>query len=522
MRQLFSLWCSLVMACAGSGCVSSATPATPPRAGDFHVLLPSRPASLNPVADLDESAFVVARSLFNQLLVLNEAGRLLPDLAASWTVSPDGLVYTFTLRRDVQWHDGTPFTAADVRWTLEAIRKDGFMRTALAPVASIAAPGAHTVVITLQHPWAPFAVDLGGLGMAILPRHLYEGRDWRANPANHRPIGTGPFRFSRWDGDTLVLEANDRYFRRGPFVSRVRFTAAGAEDSEWRLRRGDADYSIVRPPALVAGAAAPPVVVRMLPSSARYYLVMNLRRPPFDDVKVRRAIAQAIDRPEIVRTALGGVGAPAVGWYTPDVEWAYHAAARVPAYAPAASRRAFAARNVSARLRVSGRTTAALVVPNLPPLRDVADEIHRQLSAAGLTTDLVKVPLLEWQRRVMRARDFDLSIFGGTHGPDPDALRQRFAADTETGGYLGYVNPRFQAAVEAGARTNDIEQRAAAYHQAQEILAADVPFVPLAEGVRVVVHHERVRGLPQLEASALVGAFDFSLVTVERRQDGSR
>jgi peptide/nickel transport system substrate-binding protein len=502
--------CALVVLAAGCSRPSASAPAVA-RRGEFRVVLPSKPASLNPNLQLDESAFVVARSLFSQLLTINESGRLLPELAESWAASPDGLTYTFKLRRNVRWHDGRPCTSADVQWTFAAIAKDGYAKHVLAPVASVSTPDVATVVITLKHPWAPFASDLAGPGLSVLPRHVYERGDWHQNPANQRPIGTGPFRFGRWDGDALVLEAATDYFRSGPFVERVRFIPLAGDAVGEALQRGDVDYAVSRPGGL--GSPTAPVVVRTLPSSARYYIAVNLRRAPFDDVHVRRALASVVDRLEIVRDALDGIGAPAVGWYTPDVEWAYNENARVPDMDLREAARLLDAAALGTARGERLRTT--LVIPNTASMNKIAEVLRKQFARIGITVVVERVPSGEFPTRLMVGRNFDLAILAGAQGPDPDQLRQRFLADTATGAFIGYSRAEFRDAVERGARATDLVARASAYHRAQEVLAEDVPFIPLVESVKVVVHHRRVSGLPQLEARGLVGGFDFSLVKLQ-------
>jgi peptide/nickel transport system substrate-binding protein len=253
-----------------------------------------------------------------------------------------------------------------------------------------------------------------------------------------------------------------------------------------------------------------PLVVRTLPTSGRYYLAMNLRRKPFDDVRVRRALASAIDRLEIVSHALAGLGAPAIGWYTPDVQWAYNSAAHVPEYDIEEANRALDAAGL--RMKNGERFRASLLVPDTPPIREIGEYVRAQLAKAGVRLTVERVSIAEWPRRTIGERDFDLTIISGGQGPDPDQLRRRFLATTDTGAYIGYDAPDFRDAVERGARLVSVAERAVAYHRAQEILARDVPFIPLAESVKVLTFNRRVSGLPQLEARGLVGTFDFSLV----------
>lgn len=521
MRQLLS--CFVVSFCAAGAVAcgpSAASTARPARAGEFRVLIPGRPSTLNPNVRLDEVTLLIGRSLFSQLLTLNESGRLLPELAESWSVSPDGRVYTFKLRQDVRWHDGEPFSSADVQWTLETMEKEGYGgKDALAPVMTIDAPDAATVVVTLEYPWAPFAADLAGPGLSILPRHVYQDGDWKAHPANDRPVGTGPFKFGRWlDADTLALDANEDYFRSGPYVEGVVFTVVPAEAVSGRLLRGEADYSVVRPADVDFERPPPPLVAHTLPSSSRYYLAFNLRRAPFNDVRVRRAMAMAVDRIEVVSRALRGVGAPAIGWYTPDVEWAYNGLARVPEFDVSQARRLLAAAGFA---RGAG-LAATLVVPNSPHMRAIAGVLRSQFARVGITVDVAAVPTSEWVRRTLTEHDFDLAVVAGQQGPDPDQLRRRFLASTETGAYIGYDAAEFREAVDRGARMVSVADRAAAYYRAQEIMARDVPIIPLAESVKVVVHNRRVSGMPQLEARGLVGSFDFSLVKVGTRPAATR
>jgi peptide/nickel transport system substrate-binding protein len=518
MRQLLSCVVTVVCATGAVACTpSSASTARPIPAGEFRILIPDRPSSLNPNVQLNEIALLVGRSIFSQLLSLNESGRLVSELAETWSVSADGRVYTFQLRNNVRWHDGAPFSSADVKWTLEALGTHGFAgRDVLAPVESIAAPDPTTIVIALRYPWAPFATDLAGPGVSILPRHIYEGGDWGTHPANERPVGTGPFKFGRWaDADTLVLDANTDYFRSGPYVQRIVFDTVPADAVSGRLLRGEADYSVVRPPSIDFESPPPPLVARTLATSGRYYLALNLRRAPFHDVRVRKALAMTIDRLQLVSEALRGVGAPAVGWYSPDVEWAYNDDARVPVFDRQQAEQLLDAAGV--RRRSGVRFAATMVVPPSPHMMAMAESVRTQLAGVGIAVTIESMALGEWAQRTLSLHDFDLAVVAGAQGPDPDQLRRRFLASTDTGAYIGYDEPEFRDAVERGARMVSVAERADAYYRAQEILARDVPFVPLAEAVKVVVHNQRISGMPQLEARGLVGSFDFSLVKIGAR-----
>lgn len=484
--------------------------AEPQRSGTLRVLLHGEPATLDPNRSVDELALTVAPSLFSQLVALDSDMRLIPDLAESWSTSPDGLTYTFRLQEGVTWHDGRPFTAEDVRFTLESLaRHSSLARDAAARVTEVTAPDDRTVVLRLRQTWSPFLATLGGLGLFILPRHLADKPDF-----GHQPVGTGPFRLREWvPGRRIELEAHPGYHGRGPFLERVvySFLSPGA-DLAALLLTGTVDVSLVRPPLkqLPRLQASPLLRVETRTSPGRYYCGFNLRRAPWSDPRVRLAFNAALDRPALVAAAMPGQGAPAFGFYTPTVPWAYHAAARVPPLD-----RGRAARLLDeAGLRPDAggvRLRTRLLVPAYPPFDELAKGLAEQLRPLGLAVDLEVLPIQTLMERVLQAHDFDLALMGGNHGPDPDNLQLRFGSAGALQ-FMGYASPELDEALAAGARAPDLAARATAYARVQGILARDLPIAPLAEGVRITVSRRAVTGLAQLEARGLVAANNFSLV----------
>ena len=131
------------------------------------------------------------------LICFDYAGNLMPDLATSWDVSEDGLTVTFHLREGVKWHDGEPFTSADVKWSLEKIAAEGYSSTSLANMTACDTPDDNTVVLTLAQPDSSLIYNLAYYGMSILPKHLYDGQDWlTCDAATVKPIGTGAYKFA--------------------------------------------------------------------------------------------------------------------------------------------------------------------------------------------------------------------------------------------------------------------------------------------------------------------------------------
>lgn len=503
----------------GTGCPAEDPPprGTKGGGGELRVLLPSEPHDLDPGSLRDEISLQLAPNLYSRLVMLDVGGQLHPDLAESWSVDSTGLTYTFHLRSGVQWHDGRPFGAGDVRWTFEHLaRKPSFAAQALSHIAGIETPDERTVLLHLREPWAPLLSTLAGYGTFILPRPA--AGTPAAGPGGAPVVGTGPFRLGSWTrGREIVLLANPGYFRPGPFLDRVvyRFQPDPGRAPEM-IATGEADYTMVRPllSRLPALARDPRLTVRTSPSDSRYLLVFNLRRPPFADRRVREAVSRALDRTALLQTALYGYGSPAVGFYTPAVVWAYNAAARTPDFDPVRAR---------ALLDDAGlvpdaqgiRLRSELLVGDLSPFSEIARAVAAQLRAVGIEVRLTPVTVTAWVERALQRHDFDLTLMGGSQGPDPENLNVRFGSHGTTQ-IMGYESPELDAALAEGARVTDLARRARAYYRAQEILARDLPVTPLAEGIHITISRRGVTGLPWLEGRGLVPEQELSLVRVGR------
>ncbi len=509
----------LVLGACAPAIPPTATPQPKGGGGEFRVILTAEPQDLNPDVRSDDPAFIVAQSIFSKLVTLDADYRVIPSLATSWSVSADELTYTFKLKPGVRWHDGQPFTSADVKWTFEAIaNQKGRIQDVAARIASIETPDVNTVVMRLKEVWSPFLSTIAWYGSFILPKHIYEGTDWTKNPANQQPVGTGPFKFAEWvKGDHITVAANLDYFYAGPFVDKITYYyPKDANAISDMLLKNQADLTQARPPQARMSdlQQSADVQIRTFSHPARYYLGFNLRRAPFTDLRVRQAINMALDRPALVETGLGGYGAPGLGFYTPAVSWAFNSQAVAPAYDVAAAEALLDQAGLP-RKADGTRATFTLVTFEISPFRDVAQAVAPQLAAVGIAVKLNLVPSADFNKVVFEAHDFDLALANGSQGPDPEALNFRYGS---SGGYqfMGYSSADFDAAIAEGGRKSDPKERAKAYYRAQEILAKDLPIAPLAEYAQFVVFRKGVTGLPQTEARGLVTFNDYSLVRMER------
>ncbi|MFO7246686.1 MAG: ABC transporter substrate-binding protein [Thermaerobacter sp.] len=471
----------------------------PQRGGTLVVALPANPMTYNPNARPDDAGIMIFQNLFNKLVTLDDQYQVIPDLADDWHISEDGLTYTFYLHPEARWHDGQPVTSADVKWTYEAIlANQGLAAGSLAVIDAIETPDDHTVVLRLKEPNAPLLYNLAWAGVYIMPKHLYEGsEDWLSSEAAQQPVGSGPFRFdsARLD-EHVTLVANPDYFRGAPYLDRLVYTIVpDPQTAAQALMNGEVDVSITRPSLtqLVTLRTAPGVVVDIAPMPNRYYVPMNHAREVFQDLRVRQAVAHAINRGEVLDRALQGIGAAAEGFYTPAIAWAYNPDAVAPAYDPA---RAEALLDEAGYPRGADGTRMRLTMTIFSggEWADVAAVLVENLRAVGIEVELVQLDEGAWIQRTVVDRDFDLTLLAGMQGPDPDQLRLRFGSMGPLN-MMGYANPEFDDLLARAAAVTDQDQRRDLYFRAQEILAADLPFVPVAEFVAVHLYRDAVHGL---------------------------
>jgi len=513
---------ALLVACAAPSPTPSPTPTPEPKGGggEFRVVLTAEPSSLNPDLRVDDSAFNACQNFYNKLVTLDADYRVIPDLATRWDGSPDGLTYTFYLAKNVKWHDGQPFTSADVKWTLENIARDKVFAQDLANrITAIETPDTTTVVMRLKEPMASFIPSLAWYGTFILPQHIFEAGDWTKNPANEKPVGTGPFKFVEWvKGDHITATANKDYFKRGPFVDQVtwRFPKIAPLGPDLVVK-GDADYTQATPPRerVAELQKTPGVLVKTYASTNRYYLAINVRRKPLDDVRVRQAINMALDRSAVLSRAFAGLGTPGIGMYTPGIPWAYNSNAQVPAFNLVGAEKLLDDAGVK-RSADNIRFKPVLVAVNSSPFKETAQIVQEQLRIVGIESNLVLLATADVDKRTYQDKDFDLWVNDGTFGPDPENLCARFCS-TGSSAPTGYASAEFDAAMVDGARQANVADRANAYFRAQAILARDLPLAPLVDTAVIVQSRDNVTGLAYNEARGLVTFQDYSLVRVKKQ-----
>lgn len=467
----------LIAGLLGAVALRNASVATPLVGGSYIeavVGAPERPIPLlnDPLAD------PVGRDLmaliFDGLVRIGADGLIEPALAQSYEIDPSGEVYHFNLRRNVTWHDGRPFTADDVIFTLRTLQvADQPAEPALAAVwqdVLVDRLDAYTVRATLTAPFAPF---LSMARVPILPAHVFAGKPpeaWTGGSIAERPVGTGPYRLLELREDRAVLAANEGYFGGRPYIERLELRFIASPEAAFAaLARGDVTAFGAR----ITGAAA----IEDLPAGVRGVVVpldeyttlsFNLRRPPLDNLNLRRALAHGLNKDALIERALNGTAIPLdtpilPGW------WAYNPEARWYAPDPAAAGRMLSElgfdRGADGILERNGRPLALeLLVDNEPKRRAVADEIARQWGELGLRVSVVELDGPALQAR-LRAHEFDMALHTWTRlGPDPDPFALWHSSRADSGlNYAGLDDKEIDDLLASARVESELAARSADY-----------------------------------------------------------
>ncbi|HIC67728.1 MAG TPA: ABC transporter substrate-binding protein, partial [Paracoccus sp.] len=310
-----------ILALAGPLAAHDAKPQT---GGTLNVVIQPEPPGLMIGLLQNGPTQMVAGDIYESLLRYDSELKPSGQLAESWEISEDGKTYTFKLRKGVVFHDGEPFTSADVKFSMDKFLRETHsrMRTYMEHVESIDTPDDYTVVFKLKQPFGPFLGIFEPGTAPVIPKHIYEGTDFANNPANANPIGTGPFKFAEWvKGSYIRLVRNEDYYMEGkPYVDEIYYQVI--PDAASRAVAYETGQVDVLPGGAIENFDVPRI--REMDNTCitdkgwEYFgplswIWINLDNKPLDDLKVRKAMMYALDR-EFARDALwSGLGKVATG-----------------------------------------------------------------------------------------------------------------------------------------------------------------------------------------------------------------
>ncbi len=473
---------------------SPALPANDPLyGGSVVVAISSDPGGLNPAITTQGGVHQICGSIFSGLLAHDFQLNPVPDLAERWDVSPDGRTYTFYLATKAVFHDGVPVTSEDVRFTFEQLLLKYHSRTRTSigdNLRHIDTPDPHTVVFIFEKPYAAFLKLVDVTNAPVMPKHLYEGTDPLTNPHNTNPIGSGPFKLQEWlKGDHLTLVRNDSYFKTGkPYLDRLVYkvmpTAALATIA---FERGEVDYLLGASPLDIARLKNMPGVVVTDKGREGFAgvetFIPNITRAPLSDLRVRRAIAHAIDKQFLVDKLLFGQGIAATGPVSHMLAWAYNPNVEKYEHNVGLANQLL---DEAGQRRGTDGTRFHLKFVHAASYAKVAEALRDQLREVGIAVDLQQMEFGAAIDAVYIKKDFDLGFASFENGPDPDIGVKRTVVSSNIGPIpfsngAGYRNPRVDELFALAASELDKEKRAAYYFEAQDILVKDLPYFWLYE-----------------------------------------
>jgi peptide/nickel transport system substrate-binding protein len=464
---------------------------------------------LIPLLASDSPSHNIAGLVYNGLVKYDKDMKIIGDLAESWEVSTNGLVITFHLRKGVKWHDGQPFTVADVLYTYQ-VTVDPKTPTAYAgdflKVKKVSVLDAYTFRVTYDKPFAPALISWGN---SILPRHLLFGKDITKSPLSRHPIGTGPYKFKEWvAGQKIVLISNPDYFEGRPYIDGF-ITRIIPDMATMFLELRAQGISMMDLTPLQYTRQTENNLFKENFKKYRYlgfkyvYLGYNLKNPLFTDKRVRQAISHAINKEEIISGVLLGLGKAATGPYKPG-SWAYNGNVKIYNYNPQKARQLLADAGWmdtkgTGILEKDGKPFVFEIVTNQgnDTRQKCAEIIQRQLKDVGIT---VKIRILEWSSFVtdfINKRRFDAVILGWSVSLDPDAYDVWHSSKTapEELNFMSYNNPKADEMLEKGRSTFNQKLRKEYYDRFQEILAEDQPYTFLYVPEDLIIISSRFRGI---------------------------
>ncbi|HZQ11034.1 MAG TPA: peptide ABC transporter substrate-binding protein [Anaerolineae bacterium] len=442
----------------------------------------------NPV-DRDLSALI-----FNGLTRADERGVIKPDLARSWDISPDGLIYTFTLRSDITWSDGAPFSAADVVYTVQTIQSSDYAGlndiASLWRTVAITEVNPTTVRMQLSEPFAPF-LDYTTIG--LLPSHLLQdisAADLPTAPFSRQPIGTGPFVLDELTEDHATLSPNPRYFGQRPYLATLQFKFynGGDEAVLAAYQRGEVEgVARVTPELLDTARNLDKLNLQSAQLSGMTLVFFNTTKQPFQDKQVRQALLYAMNRQQIIDTILQGQGILGQGPVLPN-SWAFDAAIKEYPYDPTQAAQLLDkagwkdTNDDGVREKGDQLLAFTLVTNNEDPTRaQIAQQLADDWKKIGAKVEVELVPVPSLVQNMLRPRQFDAVLFGVTQLPaDPDPYSLWHSTQTpdksETGqNYSGWENADVDELLQEARHTTDLARRAELYRQFQTLFMDDVP-----------------------------------------------
>ncbi|MDR1702512.1 MAG: ABC transporter substrate-binding protein [Sporomusaceae bacterium] len=494
------LFCAIFFAGAlfAAGCKKeeAQTAADPGGKSEIIVGVELEPNKINPFFndDHDDAIFLI----FSGLVRFDEKNEPVPDLAQSWEVSEDLLTYTFKLNKNAKWHDGKPFTAEDVKFTIEAAldeKNNSEIKYRFEEFKTIEVIDPHTLKIVLKTPFQPI---FRSLATGMLPKHLLEGKDINTAEFNSKPVGTGRYKFADWKkGQYLLLAANTDFYLGAPKNGQVVLKfIADPNVKAVQLETGEIDAALIDPVQAERIAKNANLTVTRVKTADYRALMYNRKFPLWSDVRVRQALNYAVNREALVQGLLLGWGKPAYGPL--ELNWANNPDVPNYAYDPAKAKALLAEAGYQPGpdgiLQKDGQKLSFKITAfNYDPVRiGLASELSTQFKQIGVEA----VPDLR-ERGSFNLGDVETFLLGWGSPFDPDDDTYRIFHSSQIGklNYENYQNAKVDELLLKARQAANRGDRLKLYQEFQKELAADPAFNFLVYLDQALVSSKKVAGI---------------------------
>jgi len=498
--------------------------------------LSGEPSGLIAMLAGESSASAIAGNIFNSLLKYDKNLELTGELAQSWQVSADKKTITFHLKPNLKWADGQALTSEDVLFTWKVMTDDK-TRTPYGAdyklVKNASAPDPQTFVVSYAHPYAP-ALD-SWASLHVLPKHILQGQDINNSDFSRHPVGSHYYQLASWkNGECISLVRNPNATQGAPKIDRLMSRIIPDKAAQFlELMADNIDSMALNSVQYARIFPARPELNQQFNlykelGNSYTYLGFNLKRKPFDDVRVRKAFNYAIDKQEIIDGVLLGLGEPVSSPYKPGTRWSNPKLSPYP-YDPEKAKSLLAEAGYSDHdgdgiVDKNGQPLSFEILTNQNKEREMtAVLIQRRLKEIGVD---VSIRVVEWATfisRFIKTGDFNAVVLGWGLGQEPDQFNIWHSSQQEPGqfNFIGYKNPQVDHLLESGRLELDPDKRMKIYHQFAEILYQDSPIVYLFAGYGLPAIHKRVKGIDNPAPPAGIGhnSYEWYIPSTLRRNE---
>ncbi len=488
-------------------------PVFPQDYGDIYITALLGDASyLNPVLASDSASASINSLVYNGLVKYDKDLNIVGDLAERWEIKNNGKIIIFYLRKNVLWHDGTKFTAKDVKFTYEKL-VDPDIKTPYSAdfnlVQKCEIIDDYTIKFVYKQPFVP-ALESWGIG--IIPEHIFNkpNIDFHKNPANRKPIGTGPYKFLQWITDEKIeLIANEKYFEGRPYINKVVFRIIPDQSVQFlELLNESIDSMNLSSDQYYAYKEFFKNYHKFsYPSFSYTYIGFNLKKELFKEKIVRKAIAHAINKDEIIKGVTLGKAKPATGPFPPH-SWAFNNNVKDYEYNPELAKsllKSVGYEDIDGDGTLEKKVNGNIIKFQFTLMtnqgnttrRLVAEVVQQQLKKIGIKVD---IQIVEWSvfiNNFINPRNFDAVVLGWALSIDPDQYLIWHSEQNKPGQYnfVSYKNSEVDKLLILGRTEFNFEKRKKIYQKIHEIIHSDIPYIFLYYPDSMPVVHNRIKNV---------------------------